>query len=600
MNILMKHLKLVFTTLLIFISYNVQAASSYKMPVGIPNTTLDFQQEMPARPSDWSVEVPGYYYINYQTGEKNAAYGTPSSPKQQIPNPLPAGSYVEISGEYTQGFLKKQNRMYTLNGTDAVWEAGVAGPVWITRAKDTGGSIKYVGFQMKGANIYLTDLDFTDGAKVQVGSPSAGYPIVNAVVRNLDINGGGITIAGKADPAKSENNISEANNIVIYNNEVHHAGDMYDLKDEDYTGVQVVSGVRNVWILDNEIHEMSGAGVQVIGLDYSTSFVYVGNNEVYRVRQSGLWTKFGNGVVFSSNYVHNVIATQWSVSKGIGSQYKPHNLWIINNVIHDTTYGIRIPSTNTVPWLKTGNIIGNVIYNIHPQERMDGTMDGWQSSHDTWQSAAMGLGGDVANVSNNIIFDVAAGIIVMNHSATASIKNNIVYNTGYMREGQPDLYGPSILFEGQTLGSTIDIQSNVFDTNMNIRKGSLTHYSLADLTAAGSINNRSGEPLFTKAELLDAIASKDISSLNLASLVDKGANIDSLIGSLYTDYFTQGASINADMLGMVRKQGASIDIGAFEQEGDIGSTNPDAMTAPLRPEGVKIIQIEEILTEVIQ
>ncbi|WP_159820752.1 right-handed parallel beta-helix repeat-containing protein [Colwellia sp. 20A7] len=566
---------------------DIISTSEYTMPVGIPETNLDFTQEAPERPSDWSAEVPGYYYINYQTGDKNAAYGTPSSPRQQIPNPLPAGSYVEISGEYTQGFSGKGNRMYYLNGTDAVWEANVAGPVWITSAKDTGGSIKYVGFQMSGANVYLTDLIFTDGAKVQVGSPSAGYPIVNAVVRNLDINGGGITIAGKADPAKSEDNVSEANSIVIYNNEVHHAGDMYDLDDEDYTGVQVVSGVRNLWVLDNEIHEMSGAGVQVIGSNYSTSFIYVGNNEVYRVRQSGLWVKYGNGVVFSSNYVHNIIATQWSVSKCMGSQYQPHNIWFINNVLHDCTYGIRVPSTDTVAWSKTINIVGNIIYNIAPQQRMDGTLDAWSTPYNTWQSAAIGLGADVANISNNIIYDAAAGITLMAHASTASIKNNIIYNMGYMREEQSDPYGPTLLFEAQYPNSEIKFNSNIMSENPIIRRGSSIFYTMSDLVNLGSTGNVAAAPLFTKAELLTAIVNKDYNGLNIGSLVDAGDNVDDLLVPLFTDYFTDGVGVVVDMFGMARVQGAGIDIGPFEQDGAEMPTIPDTTTVPLKTEGVQ-------------
>ncbi len=108
-----RYMKYSFIVLLFSIVTNV---SAYTMPVGIPNTTLDFQQEMPPRPSDWSVEVPGYYYIDYQNGSYSQAYGTPTEPRKVFPSPVPAGSYIEIAGEYTQGFSKKITECILLMG----------------------------------------------------------------------------------------------------------------------------------------------------------------------------------------------------------------------------------------------------------------------------------------------------------------------------------------------------------------------------------------------------------------------------------------------------------------------------------------------------
>ena len=585
MKILMKHLKLVFSTLLIFISYNAQAASSYEMPVGIPDATLDFQQEMPVRPSDWSVEVPGYYYIDYQNGSKNQAYGTPSAPRKMLPSPAPAGSYIEIAGEYTQGFTKKSNRMYTFNGTDDVWAAGVAGPVWITEAKDNDGAISLVGMQMQGSNIFISDLDFINGAKIQISSSSKGYGAENVVIRNVDISGGGISVVGDAT--------APVNNIIIYNSKFHDFGDIYSETDEDAHLVSIGSYISNLWVLDNLLHTASGAGVQVLGASErgTTNNIYVGNNEVYDVRQAGMWVKYGSNVVFSSNTIRNVISTPWSPSKGMGAQYGPDNLWMINNHISGVEYGVRIASTSNVTWDKKIYIIGNIINNVRPMQ--EGSTVGPVETTSSWQSAAIHIASsDEQYIFNNLIFDAANGIDVSTQNTKTWIKNNILLDVTATHVNEPSGY--HIMLEYLTLNEQAFIDNNYFGEGMHVyTKNSgvkLQDYSVTDLNArAGASGNVQGTNIITQNNIDSIMDTMSIEGLGFTKLTDAGINVNDILITRFISLFPDTSGINVDIFDNLRHLGSSIDIGPFEMNGSI----PEKPTeAPVTPIIIDVIQIE--------
>ncbi|WP_166371944.1 right-handed parallel beta-helix repeat-containing protein [Psychromonas sp. SA13A] len=581
MKILMKHLKLVFSTFLIFISYNAQAASSYEMPVGIPNTTLDFQQEMPARPSDWSAEVPGYYYIDYQNGVKSQAYGTPSAPRKMIPSPAPAGSYIEISGEYTQGFLKKQNRMYTFNGTDDAWSAGVAGPVWITGAKDTYGAISFVGFQMQGSNIFISDLDFINGAKIQVSSSSKGYKAENVLIRNVDISGGGISVVGDAT--------APVNNVIIYNSKFHDFGDIYSELDEDAHLVSIGAYISNLWILDSLLHTASGAGVQVLGASErgTTNNIYVGNNEVYDVRQSGLWVKSGTNVVFSSNTIRNVISTPWSPSKGMGAQYLPDELWMINNHVSGVEYGIRIASTTGVSWTQKIYAIGNIIHNVRTLQ--EGSKVGPISNTSSWQSAAIHIAGSHEQyIYNNLIFDAPNGIDSSSPKKTV-IKNNIILDVTAEHVNEPTGY--HILAEIQELNEEVFIENNYFGDGMHVQvhKGvtNVLHNDVDTLNAEeGASGNIQGTNIITQNNIDSIMDTMSIDGFGFTQLKDAGINVNDILITQFKYQFPSTSGINSDIFDKQRDLGNSIDIGPFEQYGV-----KQTPTIPTKPGELTLFQL---------
>jgi len=588
MNILTKHLKLVFTTFLIFISYNAQAASSYKMPIGIPDTTLDFQQEMPVRPSDWSVEKAGYYYINYQTGSDKQTYGTPEAPRKSFPAPALAGSYIEIAGEYTQGFTSKQNRVYRFNGTDDVWSAGVAGPVWVTEAKDTDGVISSIGFIITGTNVFISDLDFINDSKLQIGSASDGYPAENIVARNIDISGGGLSISGNKKVGTTK-----ANNIVVFNSKIHDFGDLYSTTDDDNDPILISAGVSNVWVLENEIYNASGAGLQVLGTAERgiTSNIYAGGNDIHHVRQSGMWLKYGSNIVFSSNYVHDIISTSWSPAKGMGAQYAPDNFWMINNHISGVEYGIRVGSTDSTTWDKKLYIIGNVIHDVEPVQA--GQTVGSIASTSSWQSAGIHLASaDELYVFNNLIFDVPNGIDVSSSNAKTWVKNNIILDvTRAHTEGNT---GYHIMFEYINLNEYGFIDNNYFGEGMNVYTKDSGNKSQDDSVAtlnarAGASGNVQGTNIITPNNIDSIMDAKSIDSLDFTKINDAGTNVNDILITRFISLFPDTSEIDSDIFDKPRNLGNSIDIGPFEMNGFI----PEKPTeAPVTPIIIDVIQIE--------
>ena len=582
-----RYMKYSFIVLLFSIATNV---SAYTMPVGIPNTTLDFQQEMPLRPSDWIIEKPGYYYINYQTGSDKQTYGTPDAPRKSFPNPASAGSYIEIAGEYTQGFTKKSNRMYTFHGTDDAWNAGVAGAVWITGSKDTYGAISLVGFQMQGSNIFISNLDFINGAKIQVSSSSKGYKAENVVIRNVDISGGGISVVGDAT--------APVNNVIIYNSKFHDFGDIYSETDEDAHLVSIGAYISNLWVLDNLLHTASGAGVQVLGASErgTTNNIYVGNNEVYDVRQSGLWVKSGTNVVFSSNTIRNVISTPWSPSKGMGAQYLPDELWMINNHVSGVEYGIRIASTNSTEWDQKIYAIGNIIHNVRMLQ--EGSKVGPISNTSSWQSAAIHIVGSHEHyIYNNLIFDAPNGIDSSSPKMTV-IKNNIILDVTAEHVNEPTGY--HVLAELQELNEEVFIENNYFGDGMHVQvhKGvtNVLHNDIDSLNAEeGASANIQGTNIITQSNISAIMDAMSIDGMGFSALKDAGTNVDDILTTRFTSLFLGTIGINSDIFGKQRSFGGSIDIGPFEQDGaEVGTTNaiiPDATTIPTKPGGVTVIQI---------
>lgn len=583
MNILTRHLKLVFTTLLIFISYNAQAASSYKMPVGIPDTTLDFQQEMPLRPSDWSIEKPGYYYINYQTGSDKQTYGTPDAPRKSFPNPAPAGSYIEIAGEYDQGFKTYGNRIYALNGTDAVWSAGIAGPVWVTDAKDTYGAISKIGFLVMGANVFISDIDFINGANLRIGSPSAGRQATNIVARNLDINGSGISISGDSTAPIS--------NIIIYNSTVHDLGDINSETDDDYHVIAIGKYVSDVWLLDNVLHTASGSGLQVHGdLNNrgSTNNIYAGRNEVYNVRQAGLWVKAGSNVVFSSNHIHDLISTSWSPSKGLGAQYQPDELWMINNRISGVEYGIRIASTSGTTWDKKIYIIGNVIHDIKPVQESSNI--GPIETTSSWQPAAIHIASsDEQYIFNNLIFDAPNGIDVSTQNAKTWIKNNILLDVTATHVNEPTGY--HIMLEYLALNEQAFIDNNYFGDGMYVRvtEGVTKkfHETVSSLNSRdGASGNVQGTNIITQNNIDSIMDAMSIDGLGFTELKDAGINVNDIFITRFKSQFPDTSGINSDIFSKLRNLGDAIDIGPFEQEGIV-----QVPTIPTKPGEVTLFQL---------
>ncbi|MCG6201303.1 right-handed parallel beta-helix repeat-containing protein [Psychromonas antarctica] len=553
---------------------SVISANSYVMPIGIPEAKIKFTETSPARPSNWSIEVPGYYYINYQNGNDAFPFGSELLPRKTIPKILPAGSYVEIAGEYyytSGGVIKVYGE-----GTIDQWKANVAGPIWITGAKDNPGRFINAKTLVWGSNIYLTDMIIEKNSKIQVGSGTDGYAANNIVIKNnsfigtLEMGNGALlsVLGAKNTPSK---------NIILYDNSLKDAGDINNETDID-AGLIVISGYSSyIWALKNIGQNASGGGLQINPRPPrdASHHIYAGNNEFFNVRQGGLWVKYATNVVFSSNYVHDIISTPWSPAKGLGAQYEPNGLWIINNRIHDVEYGIRIPSTNNIDKLSLKvYIIGNIIYNIHTESEV-GTSSAWESAGIHIQGA------DERYIYNNLIYNAPNGINVSATSGQTTIKNNIVLkvNNGHAAGEQ----GFQVWSEHHNSLPDISISNNFF--NSNDMKVKLTSQVF---TTVNSLNNYLNSKNYS--------GSLDIEQLGLTNVLtngftentlwDFGVNVFPELSTTLAATVDSTLKLNFDILNNSRISGNSVDIGPFEKVG--ANPNIADVHIPAKPDSVSI------------
>lgn len=541
----------------------------YTMPMGIPAATLDFTKPLPSRPSEWEgdvqTEVAGYYYVS-DAGDKNREYGTPDHPRLKIPQILASSAYVEVEGDYTHGLYTNNTLLLDWNGTeDQEFVAGVSGQVWLvpTREKDKSCTMMNFKLILKGSNIFVSGLIFNAGSSINIGSVTAGVGISNLVVRYNKI----LNPAKNALPIGGSNDDSKADNIVVFSNEMANFGTTDPTDESDYQALQVSQYVSNLWILNNYMHSGAG-GLQIlagIGRSQTTYNIYVGNNEMHSILQSAMWVKAGKDVVFSSNHIHHLIATNSSPAKGMGSQYAPDGLWFINNHIHDVEYGIVASSSSslTAAWGAKFYIIGNVIHDVLATQSQ-AVIDAIKLDGSAWQRSAINVqGGKEVYIYNNLMYDSTNGICAPSGTPTIDIKNNISFDMN--KQHDAGTYGYHVWTESSGLDTgKVAIDNNYFDFKGHIRTresgAGVFHATVEDLVNAGALNNIIGPQFLSNSDLALIMEEGSISDFDLSVIENMGVSVEDITGKSF------GGS-DSDILGMVRTQGVGIDIGAFEVGG---------------------------------
>jgi hypothetical protein len=490
-------------------------------------------------PYRMSNDGPYTHYVDNthpNSTDSGNTYGTPDKPRKTIPTDyLKVGSVVEIHGNsYTQ----------SVGGIHPLCASGSSSkPVFFRGASNATHPTLTVGLRLRGQYMIVENLKMSTCAL----TTSTGISISNASVRHCELSGGG----GNALYASSYNG-DTITNIVFYNNLIHDKGDIYSPNDEDAGGIAATAGVSYCWIIDNEIYNTSGSGVQIVSGSLSsmasTHHVFVGRNLIYRTRQSGVWSKQSVDCVFSENTVHDVINTSWSPSKGIGYQYGPERLWIINNHIYNCTFGVAAMSTSGLGFGTEAFIVGNVIHDIHHAN--DGT--GYFNPNSSWSNAGVMLVGVGKNyVINNTIYNVDAGINSPS-GGTLYMENNIIANV-------TESACQHIFLESSSGMSNSTVKNNVFYQNgspIRIRWGVSNIYTLPAFQSATGKGTEcvDANPLFVDP------ANDDFRLRSGSPAIDKG-----LTESVYDRFQSlHGLDIRKDLEGTPRPQGSKWDIGACE------------------------------------
>ncbi|MDH5180411.1 MAG: right-handed parallel beta-helix repeat-containing protein, partial [Gammaproteobacteria bacterium] len=541
---------------------------AYTPPLGIPEPVWGslhpIETTAPARPTGWpAAEVTGYYYIDNShpnATDTNNPYGYPDKPRLTFSQrSFPAGSYVEMHGNPDFGRVRK-----AFNCTEA-------NPCWL---RGTPGNMPVItgSLEIEGAYLFMEYLDFnggSNGAIAVLGADTHHISIRHSQFRNRAYvsHTSGIGMSPFAG--------GKVQDIVVYKNNFEALGDWLATADEDFHGItasmagrDATAECKNIWMLENTFFHLSGNGVQLLAGNWTNSedylhHIYIGKNVAHDNRQSGFWSKQASHVIISENVSYNNREHGLQPGDGIGYQYGPDNIWIMFNTIYASNSGIRQSDTSLAAYAShTAYIIGNVIYDIHPEP---GSIyyDPGQPVR-SGQAINLWHGTMTRYILNNTIYDVHGGINLV-FRGPAYIHGNIIKDV----DGQD-----THIYNFHSYDIT-DIGGNLFDdgdssVKTKISWHGVTYNSLAAFTGATGLCDTCLEtnPLFMNTTTPNLALSADSPAINKNTTV--------LRDVLRRFELLYGINIEKDIRGNPRFAGVVSDIGAIEDQSSPPPVKPRA------------------------
>ena len=501
------------------------------------------------RPAPWTSGQEGYYYVNDATGSDSGnPYGYPSAPRDTLPAPIPAGSYVEVHGTYsnTVGGTIRINAAGT--STDPVCVVGLEGqePTFTVTNNKT---------IVHGDYLIIDNVIFgQDGNKgVQIGSDPT-LPADYIMIRNSEVDGDP-TVSGTAFGIDSGGAASDPSTAtVLYNNYIHNIGPATDTDDSDAHMINSASNTDSIWILNNTLSTSIGSGIVLGGNSSQISNAYVAGNSVTASRQSGIWVKGCSDCVISQNTVTNVgdRCFNWeqgsSPSKGLGGQYVIDEVWYIFNWVEGNRYGLRFAGTSPGN-AGTAYVVGNVFVD---NNRTEGTcFDAYNGTDVARGPVAVHVDGanDVRYFVDNTLYNNNSGM-QLESGDDDNVTGNIVVNTN-------NALGKDFWIEAASV-TEIDYNHHYNASGNEYRWGTTNYATLPAFHTATSEspNSQSGDPLFTNA------AGDDFTLQSGSPAIDQNKE-----SPIYDKFFTDfGISIEVDYNGDPRNVGGGWDMGAFERQ----------------------------------
>ncbi|SHO51486.1 NosD domain-containing protein [Desulfopila aestuarii] len=519
------------------------SAYSYSPPTAIPSPGLwgttnpidtpapDPQNRCPSWPSNSNVDC---YYIDAShsnSTDSSNPLGYPDKPRISIPEiAYNAGSYVSINNSsYTGG----SQIITTFNGT-------ASSPVWVV-GKNMTAIREWI---VKGSYVIFDNIDFSTNYGILQLRPHNGSNIHHFSLRNSNLEGSG-TYGGNGSAISiygdSTNRVTD---IIIYNNTIQSFGDNNYISENDFHGILPTAYSNNIWILNNNIFNNGGDSIQVGSATLNDvarpHHIFIANNTLHDDRENAIDIKRSQNVIVYNNTCYNYSSRDSSAGEGIVVHDSPDNVWVINNIVHNSTIGITSTgSTNTF-------FIGNVVYSTDTAFHIRGATTG--------------------GIFNNSLSLYKRGITVSSNNI--SILNNILSNREDVNEAD--------LSFGDTLdASTSSVDYTLFSSSYSptIQVGS-TQMSIGDFKASFGKCNILCEEVANIGFLTSQSNDFRLSSTSIA--IDKGFLISPL--SLFSQQYA--LDLNMDYMGNHRPSGSTLDIGAFEYPIDspVGSIPPTPQT----------------------
>jgi hypothetical protein len=539
---------------------------AYVPPIGIPAPSFGIDDTPPADPGAWpGAEAAGFYYIDPTHGSATDAntYGYPNVPRLTIPNSsaIAAGSKVVVAA----GYSITSDRNWICNGTEG-------SPVWII-SEDAGngwdgGAPTFTGsggqiINFRGAYTIIKGCKFSN-LRFRVGA--AATAAHHMVIRDCEVTGynvaGNTNIIGAGFAGNSSTpEADRTHDIVLYNNRVHTNGVLANFGTDDCHGTGFGSWCWTVWVLDSQYYGNAGDGIQHNSSNGSLSDIddarlgfniYNGRNVIHSNGQSGLWIKDARDVINSENeiYGHDDLNNSGGAGQGCGQQYGPERVWWICNNVHDNEGGIAINSDNSLNGSDV-YVIGNRIVD----NRYYISAETPPASQGGFNLAGVSCW-DYANryILFNTIWGNDAGI----NMATGAITRLEVY--GNIIGGSRNTAGGACDILTEATPTTTVVEYNVLaDNRIRINTGSVE--TLAQYQARTS----DGENCTTSTPTFVDVDGRDM-NLTSGDSVARNAGPSSAHAAFATFEGLYGLSIEADILGVARPQGANWDMGAYEFE----------------------------------
>lgn len=506
----------------------------------------------PDRPTDWSSEIAGYYFIDEGSGQDSGrTYGTPSAPRATLPSPIPAGSYVEVAGDYSNiigGVVPIEAA-----GNGNTWAANTNGPVFIVSNESN--PVRFTGAKniLFGTHLIVDGCRFNwlnaSNSTMQIASTNASYQGSYITARNCEVDGFTTGTGGAVGVASDSSGSPYVHHVCLYNLNIHTFGPTGTPDfDRDYQGVAISDMSEDIFVLECTINDVAGTGIAVSTGSSSLTpakRVWVAGNHIYNCWQSALWCKNGEHIIFSQNLIHDVKETAWSPSKGMGAQYFPESVWYLFNTVYNCRYAGRIASTNAA---SDGHIyfIGNLLYDLGL---------GIAPANSPWDTSAIHCEGSVYRyIVDNTIHNSLSGIHLSNTSntPTTEIHGNIVSEITHA-DGK-HFYSETTALSGAEL-----TENHWYDSGALALRNGYSGTAESDLAqwksdTGSSVGDTEGDPLFTNA------GTDDYTLQSGSPCVDTGEK-----HAVYTTFYnTYGISIDFDNDANSRPVGVW-DKGAFER-----------------------------------
>jgi hypothetical protein len=455
------------TVALSLLGCHVVFAQTYSAIRGIPTPTWGLENVVAkARPSTWTSEVAGYYYVDYTTGtDTGRTYGTPSAPRKTIPTTLWPCAVVEVHGDYNQGHTSPSEilALGTNSPLDGSCTFPFNGPVFIRGQNSSTRPVFKQNIAVKGWYAVVENIvaEFPGNASLGLEIHGhGGYPGAAIAIRHSDISGdlehgGGI-------------GINNAGFVALWNLAVHDIGDKNAETDTDHHGIKIGGHVGYIWLVHSTCYDNGGDCVQIddgqLGDVADTHHIFIGGNEMYGNRQAGGWVKAASDVIFSHNISHDHRPGSGGPGDCFGAQYGPERIWFIFNIVYNCDYGFRLGSNDTYATGAPGTgayFLNNLILNVTDSD--DSLID-----TSAFRDCALAFWGgrDVYAVNNTVVVASQGLCTTVNgdrhlhahnniFDAIATNHLNIETNYGQTQVIDGSLYSPD--FDGRIDGTPVHV-----------------------------------------------------------------------------------------------------------------------------------------------